>query len=1077
MDLIANKYRVLKKLGTGSMGEVYLVLPPRGDPVAIKLLKTSDDSRNMKMAIEQFENEFKVLKKLSHPNIGEIYDYGFDQESQRVYFTSKWLKGEDLFIATKGLDFSEMEDYFIQVLRALNYLHQKNIIHCDIKPGNVIVENKIVQLIDFGLAGYWGDSIVGTPTYLAPEIFRGERHSVSSDLYAVGVMMYNVFTRTQPFAGKDVQEIYQKHCHHLPKGLAEINSEIPSYLSRIAFNLISKNPQDRFLSAASVIEEISTYSDKDYEVETTETLLSYLPKSSDIIGRTEASQKIQDQLDKYLANKGKNFQFIYLYGEQGTGKSKIINQIKIQLQLQKHNVEEAILPLSDADSQLMLSTPVIILEDIDQYLEVYSDASKNSHENYKALEGFISMLEQKVLSSQDKKFLMILSGSHPDEILTIEHLFPQDDLEICSAEIHPFTLSETEKFIESIIGQKNIPELFIAEIYRNTGGNPQICQQIIAKLIEQGLLFDNSGRWSEDLLSHLEGILDKLETPKSLEEKLHHEYNQFSEDEREIVTWLALSRKGLTADMISQLILKENISELIEDMVHHKIIRDEDDGYYVLYRSVYSTFITKLLSSSEIEDRHLKLASPDLNLPLIENWHHQSFSSDMKVSREALIYLIQTLTQNGERERALDYYYKLKEQNDDTALEFKIDWAILASENLIWLDQFSKAEEILHELEKSIQADDNHHIPLQKKLKLWEKCGVSLLHQQKIEEATSYFQKGLIQAQAQVETKVEEILFLNHLAQIRKITGHPEKALLQYENSRKLMANLPSEERLKITNNDLGSVYFDLKNFDQAIVVLKEDINLFKGLSNPQPLARTLYALAECFRATKQYNEAVVEYEKCIEICQKRKFFPLLLRAYNGLGNLKLTLDEYNQALVNYQKALEISVHLKDNTTKAALLSNQGLIYRQQKNWPHATRRFLLAKQILESKDKKLAYEEALLSKCYQELASIAENQNQTQDAILYRTQYVQVVEESANLKTEKFKAKMDLAKMYMENGLMTKFFNEIRELEKMAKTDEQIQQLSQLKQKWEKAGFSEWDPEATMPLGRLKKREIEVKN
>src|SRR3989338_9012272 len=100
MDMIAKKYPVLKSLGTGAMGEVFLVLNPRGDAVALKLLKSAEPIQSA-AAISQFENEFKVLKKLSHPNIGKIFDYGFDEEQKKVFFTSPWLKGCDLFTATK----------------------------------------------------------------------------------------------------------------------------------------------------------------------------------------------------------------------------------------------------------------------------------------------------------------------------------------------------------------------------------------------------------------------------------------------------------------------------------------------------------------------------------------------------------------------------------------------------------------------------------------------------------------------------------------------------------------------------------------------------------------------------------------------------------------------------------------------------------------------------------------------------------------------------------------------------------------------------------------------------------------
>ena len=236
MELIAKKYRVLKSLGQGAMGEVFLVLPPRGEPVALKLLKTFDSAGAAgggQSAVQQFENEFKVLKKLSHPNIGKIGDYGYEEEQKKVFFTSPWLKGSDLYAATKELSFEKCEDYFVQVLRAMNYLHQKGIIHCDLKPGNIFVEDSTVLLIDFGLAGYWGESIVGTPTYLAPEVYRGEHHNRTSDLYAIGVIFYNCLTRTQPFSGSSLQEVYDRHRTYTPPPISQLNPQAPKYFSDI----------------------------------------------------------------------------------------------------------------------------------------------------------------------------------------------------------------------------------------------------------------------------------------------------------------------------------------------------------------------------------------------------------------------------------------------------------------------------------------------------------------------------------------------------------------------------------------------------------------------------------------------------------------------------------------------------------------------------------------------------------------------------------------------------------------------------------------------------------------------------
>lgn len=1069
MDLIARKYRILKTLGQGAMGEVFLVLPPRGDPVALKLLKTGEGVQ-AKSAIEQFENEFKVLKKLSHPNIGKIYDYGFDEEQKKVYFTSPWLKGSDLYVASKGLSFDVIEEYFVQILRALNYLHQKEIIHCDLKPGNVFVEDGQILLIDFGLAGYWGQSIVGTPTYLAPEIFRGEHHSVSSDLYAVGVMMYNAFARAQPFAGKSLQEVYDRHRTHSPPPLSSLNADVPKYMSDIALTLLSKKPSERHANAGSIIEEISAFSKNKYAIETKETLLSYLPKNSELIGRDEAQYQIERQVASYLSEESqKNYHVLYLYGENGVGKTKFTNQIKTSLQLEKVAVEEVVLPLSASDEQVITHSRALILEDIEDYQSDGGEVQDETQVTIQQTDGrpafgdFLSLLERLVLSTSAKRFYLIVTGTEKDQADSMIKLFPRDDLNLSVIPLQPFNVQETRLFLETIIGQKNIPDQFVKEIYRNTGGNPGICQQIIESLIEQGLLFDESGRWSEDLLNHLEGILKKVETPHSLEEKLEKEYASLNQEHKEIVLWLALSQQGLTEKSLKKLLSRWRLGRLLKEMSQAKIIRQEKDKRYVLYRSTFVPYIQKQLSQEEMSSRHDRLASEDIDLPQIQQWYHLSFGSDDQKAKQALQCLGDAFATLGDKEKSLECFERLKKGYRDESLSTRLDWVIRIAENLIHLDRFAQATEYLSEMERELSGKEIKIVPVKSRLLLWEKKGLSLLYQQRIKEASFYFSEGLKVSSNSKECQVEEISFMNRLAQVEMVTGNHKKAISRFVKSRELMASIPEEDRKKITNNDLGHVYFELGEYELAIQYLEQDIQSFSQLTYREPLARALYTLAQCLRNLKDVERAVKEYEKCIQICREDDFLPLLLRVYNGLGNIYLINEKFDEAIRNYQKAIELSVHLKDLTNKAALLANQGLIYKIQKNWAQSSRRFLLAKQILESKDKSLTYEQVLLSKCYAELAMIAKEENNPMKAITYQVERMQMVEDSAILKTEEYGINLDLAKLYLDNRLEAPFLSTIDKLKKIARSNEELDSIQKMEDEWN--AIQKNDQDSTMEV------------
>src|SRR3989338_2552980 len=135
-----------------------------------------------------------------------------------------------------------------------------------------------------------------------------------------------------------------------------------------------------------------------------------------------------------------------------------------------------------------------------------------------------------------------------------------------------------------IIGQKEIQENFVKEMYRNTGGNPAVCEQVMKNLIEQGLLFDESGRWNSDLLPQMEHSLGKLKSPDSLEERLVREYNTLSGEEEEAMNWLAIAPHGLLLKALGSLCGAR--APLLKSMEEKKIVRREG-GLYFLYRSAF----------------------------------------------------------------------------------------------------------------------------------------------------------------------------------------------------------------------------------------------------------------------------------------------------------------------------------------------------------------------------------------------------------------------------------------------------------------------------------------------------------
>src|ERR687887_1576862 len=251
-----NRYRVVRKLGTGGMANVYLPEDQElGRRVAIKML---DDRHSQdEQFVERFRREAKNAAGLSHPNIVSIYDRG---EAEGTYYIAmEYLDGRTLkeLIVTRGSTPIPIAiDYTRQILAALGFAHRNGIVHRDIKPHNVVVDpDGRLKVTDFGIARSGASqmtevgSIIGTAQYLSPEQARGSPVDQTSDLYAVGVVLYEMLTGQVPFTGDTPLEIAMKHLSEVPTPPSELRPEVPHDLDLIVLRALAKDQAERYESA------------------------------------------------------------------------------------------------------------------------------------------------------------------------------------------------------------------------------------------------------------------------------------------------------------------------------------------------------------------------------------------------------------------------------------------------------------------------------------------------------------------------------------------------------------------------------------------------------------------------------------------------------------------------------------------------------------------------------------------------------------------------------------------------------------------------------------------------------------
>ncbi len=263
---ISDRYQIIKSIGEGGMANVYLAYDTILDRnVAVKVLR--GDLSNDEKFVRRFQREALAASSLTHPNIVEVYDVG--EDNGEYYIVMEYIEGKhlkDLLKKRGKLTLSEAVDIMLQITDGMSVAHDSYIIHRDIKPQNImILENGLVKITDFGIAMAMNatqltqtNSVMGSVHYLPPEQASGQGSTLQSDIYSMGIVMYELITGELPFKGDNAVEIALKH---LKEPITDIRDKIPSVPNSIA-NIIkkatAKNPKNRYSDARVMHEDLKT---------------------------------------------------------------------------------------------------------------------------------------------------------------------------------------------------------------------------------------------------------------------------------------------------------------------------------------------------------------------------------------------------------------------------------------------------------------------------------------------------------------------------------------------------------------------------------------------------------------------------------------------------------------------------------------------------------------------------------------------------------------------------------------------------------------------------------------------------
>jgi predicted ATPase len=610
---IANRYEIIEELGKGGMGVVYRVADPLNPERSVALKRIRRKLVEPEL-IDRFKAEFRVLTSLKHPNVAVAFDFESFPGSEDYFFTMEFVEARDIFRATEGLSWQQILSLLIQVCRALSYVHSRRIIHYDIKPGNVLVDNQgHVKVLDFGLAavksigpGEWRG---GTPAYMAPEQADPEALvDHRSDLYSLGIMAYQLFSRHLPFRPDSVTDLFRMH-RFQPLGFDESEwAEIPPWLRSVIERLCAKHPADRYPTANAAIKDINHRGSLSYEVETIKTRESYI-FSSRFVGRRLEYERVRD----FLTRRTKGFlgspPMLMVKGQSGTGKSRLMKEVRYDAQLSqvlfcqgrciennfsefqplvpvlemltrhveklgglelihKHGPELVKLCPSIGKTWGIEPSPALeqmhrervrLQEEVTDFLIraaalapyiVYIDDLQW------ALSGLTELLAElarriAIEERHGQPIPIVLLGTYREDEVSgrpleaiRDSLFAEGRLEEMKLDL--LRESAVGEMLGSMLGAGEPPDAFVDRIARETGGNPFFVEELMRALVEHDAVRIADGSWQ------IKKAISEIAIPRSVAEVLRRRIEILDDNQRVLLEVLAVCGRSTAADVLAK---------------------------------------------------------------------------------------------------------------------------------------------------------------------------------------------------------------------------------------------------------------------------------------------------------------------------------------------------------------------------------------------------------------------------------------------------------------------------------------------------------------------------------------------
>lgn len=880
MDKVLAYYAMEEELGSGAWGRVYKVHNHRAETFALKVLKSK-----AVLCEPQLSGEVRILSRLSHQNLVRFFEFlpsaavvrGLEAEGSG--YLMEYVDGSDFKRGSKAFPYKAVEEFFVQALRGLAYLHARRIIHGDLKPENLRISKKgTLKILDFGLA--WScreiergnsSALRGTVDYLAPEALEG-RATLASDLFSLGMIFYEFLSGRLAFSGSD----YEKKFEIPPKPLSEWNSEVPGYFSDIIARTLEPGVDKRFRSAVSILRALNERVESPYPMGPeyrSRRDVGLIP----LVGRAQELKKVQGELEAWRRRESASPLFI-VSGPAGAGKSRLLREIGLQASLL--GLGSRVWEGEEISSGALKAWVRGANGELGLFFEAHRYTQKQFADLFTAAETLTSgKLCVGMVVEIDESILDLPKRARLEEI--------RRSGRVIEIEVKNFQSEELGEFLREIFLDREIPTSELNFYLERCLGNPELTLGLATAMRKSGDV----------------SISSIYSLPKSHQESLRHKWASLSESSKALLAALILlpvpKDKALLASMLG--VGVEALTSDVDSLNATELI-SYDGEKLALVTDLYREPLKGLafpngpatLAKSLMETLLAEEKRDSLSLA----WLAEA-SADRDIFYMLSMEAAESLLESSRVREAIELFKKALQQEFDAGRRAHCFAHLAACYSRIGL--FHKAQKAYQQWYKCVPEDGTNS----KELKYHYLSGLNFLNMGQASKARRELLKAVSRAEvAESGLRIKYLLKVHTLlGKIETEADRAEVGLRHFEMALRL-ANEVTPEKTQLLR--MMGMNLSKSHPEQGKKLLCEAMEMSQSIGHLEGVANAASALADISHKSGDFEAALAFHERVLKIAEGLGDPLKRGRTLSNISALLIERGKYSKARDYWTQALPL---------------------------------------------------------------------------------------------------------------------------------------------------------------------------